>query len=366
MLTDEQIIKETLKLAEKGRIWVHPNPMVGAILVRDGLIVEKGYHHFYGGPHAEIDLLKKVRDSAKGGTLYVNLEPCCHYGKTGPCTNAIIDAGIKEVIIGESDPNPIVNGKGIAVLRKAGINVRCGILKKECRNINRIYYKYMMTGMPHVSVKVAMTLDGKISYDKNKQTTITGTLSQKEVHRLRAEHDAILIGSRTARVDNPQLTVRLVRGRSPIRVILDSHLDLPLKLELFEPNSKHSTIVATTESFNKKKYNELISRGIEVLAVKSDKWGRVSIPCLLKNLTTRNISSILVEGGAEIFSSFFSAGVVDRYYFFIAPKIFGTGLNGFTFMQKNIRKTLENNLKFARIKHCGKDIFIETEMNATE
>lgn len=366
MLTDEQIIKQTLKLAEKGRIWVHPNPMVGAVLMKDGRIVETGYHHHYGGPHAEIDLLIKARESAKGGILYVNLEPCCHYGKTGPCTSAVIAAGLKEVVTGDSDPNPMVNGKGIALLRKAGIKVRCGILKKECRDLNRVYYKYMKTGIPYVSVKIAMTLDGKINCEKNKSTAITGLSAQEETHQLRAEHDAILIGSRTAKIDNPQLTVRLIKGRSPIRVVLDSRLNLPLNLQLFKRNKDTSTIIAATAPFNKKKFDDFVDQGIDVVTVTEDKNEKISIPHLLKKLAKKHIASILVEGGAEIYSSFFSTELVDRCYFFIAPKMFGTGLDGLTFMNNKINKVFKNNLKFTRIKSIGEDILIEAEINPTK
>lgn len=231
-MKDEILIKETIKLARKGLGKVSPNPMVGAVIVKDGKIISRGYHRAFGENHAEINAIKRAREDIKNSTLYVNLEPCCIYGKTPPCTEAIISSGIKKVVIGDLDPNPDVNGKGIRILKKYGISVVKGVLQEECRKLNKVFYKYMTTGMPFVFVKIAQTVDGKISEKTGKATSITSPESKRFVHKLRSECDAVLIGKNTAEVDDPLLTVRLFDGRSPRRILLDENLEINPQLRL--------------------------------------------------------------------------------------------------------------------------------------
>lgn len=362
MLTDEKLMQETLHLARKGRKWVHPNPMVGALLVKNGRIICKGYHKKFGGPHAEIDLLRKVREDAKGGIVYVNLEPCCHVGKTGPCTKALIEAGVEKVVVGEIDPNPVMSGKGVHILRRAGIGVRVGILIKECRNLNKIYYKYQNTGIPFVTVKIAQTLDGKINYSKNTRTIITGEVAQKETHNLRAYHDSVLIGSRTASIDNPHLTVRLVKGKSPTRIVLDSHLKLPISLNIFNSTEAADTLISTAKLLNNKKQEKLIQRGVGIIESSVNPNGRISIKPLLKKLSKNNISSVLVEGGSQIFTSFLTAGVVDSWCWFIAPRVFSSGVNSFNIAGQVAKKVNRYRFNIVKSKSLGEDLMIEAEI----
>lgn len=362
MLNDEQFMREALRLAKRGGLWVHPNPMVGAILVKNGIIIEKGYHKVFGGPHAEIDLLRKAKEAARNGTIYVNLEPCCHFGKTGPCTSALLEAGIKKVVIGDVDPNPLVRGKGMSILRRAGISTKTGILAQECRELNRAYYKFMNTGLPFVSAKIAQTLDGKISRKKGIQTCITGDASLRAAHFLRASHDAVLIGSGTAMVDNPLLTVRLTKGPSPLRVVMDSNLRLSPTLRIFSAEDNARTAVATVNHARGKKYANLENRGVKIIQCDADFRGRIEIRSLLKNLGKMNVSSLLVEGGSEVFASFLSSGLVDIWYWFVAPKVFVNGLPEFTGISSNGSGMAQYNFRLLKVKRLGEDILVEAEI----
>lgn len=317
-------MKKALNLAAKGKGFVSPNPMVGAVLVKNGQIIAEGFHKKFGGPHAEIDCLKGLDESANGATLYVNLEPCSHYGKTPPCTEAILRAGLTKVVMAMEDPNPLVAGKGMKFLQENGINVISGILEKEARILNEVYIKNITTQKPFVAVKVASTLDGKIATKKGHSKWITGSISRDYVHSLRSYYDGILVGINTILTDNPSLNCRLEgkMKKDPVRIILDSGLRIPLEAKVID-SSKVAPLVVFTLSQDEVKINKLKAKGVQV--VQQTRGHKISIDFVITKLTELNINSLLVEGGSEIIWSFFNEGYVDKYYLFIAPKIIGGG-----------------------------------------
>ena len=309
MDNNEHYIAECIKLAAKGAGYVSPNPLVGCVIVKDNKIIGKGYHKLFGGHHAEVNAIndaKKNGYTLKKSTLYVNLEPCSHFGKTPPCTDLIISENISKVVIGIRDPNLQVNGKGISKLKKAGIKVECGILKSACEELNKFFIKSVTKKLPYVTLKIAQSIDGKIALNNNQSKYITGNESLKFVHTLRSEYDAVLIGKNTAKLDNPSLTVRLVKGRNPYRIVLDKNNELPGKLNLFSDKNADKTIV-----------------------INSTDGKDIPINKILKALYEINISSVLIEGGANIFSRFLQSNLFDDIYFMVAPKIIGDGISAF-------------------------------------
>jgi diaminohydroxyphosphoribosylaminopyrimidine deaminase/5-amino-6-(5-phosphoribosylamino)uracil reductase len=323
--TDNQYIHRAIKLARRGIGYVNPNPMVGSVIVKDGEIVGQGYHSCFGKEHAEIIALRNAGEKARDATLYVNLEPCCHYGKTPPCTDAIIKAGIKRVVIGIVDPNPLVNQKGIEILKQHQIEVTTGVEESACKELNRVFIKYITTGMPYVTLKIAQSLDGRIATSTGNSQWITSHQARIEAHRIRSESDAIIVGIGTVLADNPQLTVRHVKGRNPVRVVLDNHLQIPLQCQLLTDNHVHKTIVATT-SKDTAKISRIEKTGVHVWQTEKNENGRISIPQLLKKLANARMSAVMVEGGARVYTSFLKEKMVDRIVMALAPKIIGTGI----------------------------------------
>ncbi|MBI3013825.1 MAG: bifunctional diaminohydroxyphosphoribosylaminopyrimidine deaminase/5-amino-6-(5-phosphoribosylamino)uracil reductase RibD [Candidatus Tectomicrobia bacterium] len=316
-------MRQALTLARNGLGLTNPNPLVGAVIVRDGEVVGSGYHQRAGLEHAEILALRMAGEAARGATLHVNLEPCCHSGKTPPCTRALIAAGLKRVVAGMEDPNPLVAGKGIRELREAGIEVTVGILEGECRQLNEAFIKYISTGSPFVTAKVAMTLDGKIATRTGESRWITGEEARRRAHQMRSEADAVLVGSRTVQVDDPELTVRLpgrTWPRQPLRVILDSKLSIPLSYKVFCDGG--GTLVVGTDQASAGRLRSLEEKGISVLILPS-RGGRVDLSALVRELGRRTVSHLLIEGGGEVIGDALSMGVVDKMVFFIAPKILG-------------------------------------------
>ena len=316
-------MKKALSLARRGEGKVSPNPMVGAVIVKNGRIIGRGYHRRFGAPHAEVAALKEAGDSARGGTLYLNLEPCTHFGKTPPCVDEIIKQGIKEVVVAMKDPNPLNNGKGVRKLRRAGIKVKVGILAQEASRLNETFIKWIKEGIPFVSIKIAQTLDGKIATKSGRSRWITSPEARGFVHCLRASSDCIIVGANTILKDNPLLTARpKERGdfNQPLRVVLDSKLRIPFNAKVY--NGKARTLIAATTDAPIKKVERLKKKGVKVLPLRPKK-GRVSLRPLLKSLARMGIASVLVEGGGETIASFLKEGLVDRFYFFIAPKIIG-------------------------------------------
>jgi len=321
---DERFMRRALELAKRGEGWTNPNPLVGAVIVKDGRIVGEGYHERFGGPHAEAVALEAAGEEAEGSDLYVNLEPCVHWGKTPPCVERIISAKVKRVIVATRDPNPLVNGKGIARLQEAGIEVALGILEEEAERLNEPFFKFITTGRPLVVLKLALSLDGKIATRSGDSKWISNERSRELVHRLRNRYMAVLVGINTVLKDDPRLTARLegLRTKDPLRVILDSRGRLPLEARVLNLDSEAPTVVATTELMPKKKEEALLSRGAIVwrFAAQDDK---VDLDELWKRLGEEGIDSLLVEGGATVATSFIEAGLVDKLIFFIAPKIIG-------------------------------------------
>jgi diaminohydroxyphosphoribosylaminopyrimidine deaminase/5-amino-6-(5-phosphoribosylamino)uracil reductase len=324
-VTDEVYMRRALELAEKGRGRTSPNPMVGAVVVKSGRILAEGYHRRAGAPHAEAVALKKAGSRAEGSTLYLNLEPCSHLDKrTPPCAPLIIERRIRRLVIAVRDPNPKVNGKGIALLRRAGIEVAEGILKREALRLNEVYIKYVTTGRPFVISKAAMSLDGKIATAKGSTTGITGEMARLAAHRLRDRSDAILVGIQTVLTDNPRLTTRIpgITGRDAHRVIVDSTLKISPTARLLTQKSIANTIIATTRRAHPNRIRALEQAGAMVWVIK-DQDGRVSLPELMSRLGDMGVTSVLIEGGGELNASAFSSGIVDKLVWFISPKIIG-------------------------------------------
>ncbi|HRP93398.1 MAG: bifunctional diaminohydroxyphosphoribosylaminopyrimidine deaminase/5-amino-6-(5-phosphoribosylamino)uracil reductase RibD [Ignavibacteriaceae bacterium] len=359
-MADESYIQLAIEIAKKGAGSVSPNPLVGCVILKDNKIIGAGYHQKFGEEHAEINAINSSAEPVEGGILYLNLEPCSHYGKTPPCVDRIIKEKIKRVVIGTLDVNPLVSGNGVKALKKAGVDVKVGVLENECIELNKFFFKYITSKIPYVTLKAAQTLDGMIA-DKNKNSEwISSKESRKYVHWLRARYDAVLIGSDTARIDNPKLTVRMVEGRNPYRVVLDSKLNLKSDLYLFKNNSDKKTILITVEANKSKlnKINKFDKLGVNVLFVNSDRQGRIQLKSVLKELSKLQITSLLVEGGSKIYSSFIKQNLFDDIYLFVSPKILGSGLNTFSeFKSKKLGDAAKLNVK--QTQKIGDDILIE-------
>jgi len=347
-----------IDLAEKGRGRTSPNPLVGAVLVKDNKIVGRGYHHRAGEPHAEILAMRSAKDGLKGAKLYATLEPCCTTGRTPACTDAIIQSGVSEVIIGALDPNPNVNGKGVECLRKAGIKVDISykhtpLIKKQ----NEIFFKYITTKRPFITCKMAESLDGLIAPRQERRTSITGAKAKLKVYSLRDEYDAVMVGVDTAIYDNPLLTARLEndQGQNPARIILDSHARLPLNSNLAETAAEVDTYMITLPGADPKKLKKLTALGVNIIFSKA-KGGRIDLDDCLKWAAGFDITSIMVEGGGKLFTSFVETGLVDKYIFFIAPLISG-GHTGTRVLDSP--DLLMKKLDFNVFKKIGSDIYLE-------
>ncbi len=316
-------MRRAIELAKKGGGYVHPNPLVGCVVVKDGQIIAEGYHEKYGEFHAERNALLRCQSETKGASLYVTLEPCCHYGKTPPCTEIIIEKGIKKVFVGILDPNPLVAGKGVKILQDAGIEVEVGLCENEIRELNKVFLKYITTKRPYVIMKTAMTLDGKIAAFTGDSRWVTNEESRKLVHELRSEMAAVIVGIGTVLADNPMLNVRLEGNpHQPIRIVVDSNLRIPVDSQLVKTAKEYRTIVATTVSDNCRDARPCVSTGIELIQCKSNN-GHVDINDLMTKLGSMGIDSILLGGGATLNAAFLEAGCVDEVWAFIAPKIIG-------------------------------------------
>lgn len=319
-----------LRLAAKGRGRTSPNPLVGAVVVSGGRIVGQGYHHRAGGPHAEIHALHDAGRRAAGATLYLTLEPCVHLKKrTPPCVPTVIQAGVRRVVIAMSDPNPLVNGKGIRALRRAGVRVEVGRLQAEAERLNEAYSHRVRTGRPFVTLKAAMTLDGKIAAAGGESQWITGEASRQDAHRLRADSDAILVGIGTVLADDPRLTVRLIERRArserrpqPLRVVLDSRLRFPLGARMLKAPAGGPVVVVTTATASERRGAALEQKGVQVVRVQGSISG-VSLRHAVRALASLGINRLLVEGGGEVNAAFLKAGLVDRVVLYVAPKLLG-------------------------------------------
>jgi len=309
-----------LELAKLGTGYTSPNPMVGCVIVKDGRIIGEGWHMKYGGLHAERNAFLSCIEDMKGAELYVTLEPCCHYGKTPPCTEAIVEHGIKRVIVGCTDPNPLVGGKGIEFLREHGIEVTIGVLEEECRKLNEVFFHLVSTKKPFVVLKYAMTLDGKIASPAGDSKWITGEDSREHVHYLRKKYTGIMVGIGTVLADDPMLDCRIDHGVNPIRIICDSNLRIPLESRIVKSSREIETIIAFCKGDREKKY-KLSKAGVTLMEFEDDE--RVDLKKLMERLGEKGIDSILLEGGGTLNEAALEAGIIKKAYVYIAPKIIG-------------------------------------------
>lgn len=347
----------------------HPNPMVGAVVVRDGEVVGKGFHRGPFTPHAEVVALAEAGERAAGSTLYVTLEPCNHHGRMPPCTEAVLEAGVARVVIAAPDPNPGVKGGGAERLRSAGVEVVTGVLRKESEELNAAYVKYVTTGLPLVTLKVAATADGKVAARGGISRWITGKAARRLAHEMRRASDAVLVGRGTVEADDPELTVRHVplRGaHQPLRVVVDSHLSLGLDRRLAQ-GGLPKVVVATTPRHDAEKAEELRRRGVEVWVLDPDPDGAVDLRELLKALGRAEVTHLLVEGGPRLAASFLREGLADRLALFLAPRVFGdreapSWVEGMRV--EDPRQGLP--LRWTRQRRVGKDLLLEAEVLKSE
>ena len=361
---DIEYMRRAIELAERGVGFTNPNPMVGAVIVKGGKVIGEGWHERCGEWHAERNAFRNCTVPAEGATMYVTLEPCCHYGKTPPCTEAIIEHGIARVVVGMEDPNPLVAGKGIALLREAGIEVVCGVEEEALREQNRVFLKYISTKLPWVAMKTAMTLDGKIATRTGDSKWITGAEARAYVHELRHRFMAIVVGIGTAVADDPLLNCRIEgRGvRQPIRVVVDSNARLSLDSQLVKTAGEYRTIVAHTCFAPEERVKALREIGVEMLLCK-EKEGLVDVRNLLELLGQSGIDSILLEGGGSLNYTFLAEGLADELYAFIAPKIVG-GMNAKTPVEGAGMEKMADaiNLELENVLNVGHDVLLKLKV----
>ena len=358
---DSLYMARVLNLAKLGVGYTNPNPLVGAVIVKNGKIIGEGYHKKYGEPHAEINAFNNATEDVTGATMYINLEPCSHFGKTPPCAQTIVKKGIKKVVISMKDPNPLVAGNGIKILKENGIEVITGVLKNEAEKLNEVFIKFITTGLPFCVLKTAMTLDGKIAACSGDSRWITNWESRQYVHEMRHHYSAIMVGIGTVLADDPMLTTRLKDrdGRNPIRIIVDSKGSIPLNAKVLKCDESTKTIIATTEAIDKEKLKHIQETGVEVIITPFEK-GKVDLLYLMKSLGEKRIDSVLLEGGSTLNYSALKAGVVDKVLSFIGPKIIGgsssktpVGGEGIPYMRDAIH------LKDTNVQKIKDDVIIE-------
>lgn len=349
-----------IQLARQGCGWVNPNPMVGAVIVKDGRIIGQGCHKKYGEPHAERNALADCQTPAAGATLYVTLEPCCHHGKTPPCTEAIIESGISRVVVGSSDPNPLVAGKGIAILRSHGIEVRENVATDECDKLNESFFHYIQNKTPYVVMKYAMTMDGKIATHTGKSKWITGTEARRRVHEDRHRYSAIMVGAGTVLSDDPMLTCRLENGRNPLRIICDTRLRTPLDAKIVTTAGITPTLIATavTDTGRHQRYLEAGCK-VMVLPQKDD---HIDLISLMQRLGQQQIDSLLLEGGGTLNWSALQSGIVNKVQAYVAPKLFGG--SGKTPVEGVGVESPEGAFLLSKpvVTQAGEDILLESEV----
>lgn len=361
MVTEQDIhfMRYAMKLAARGTGWVNPNPLVGAVIVRDGRIIAEGWHERYGGLHAERNAFKNCQEDTVGATMYVTLEPCCHYGKTPPCTEAVVEHGIARVVVGLTDPNPLVAGKGIGILREAGIDVEVGVCSEELKAQNRVFLKYIQNRMPWVVMKSAMTLDGKIAAYSGDSKWVTGEPARMRVQEMRRTYMGIMVGSGTVVADNPMLNCRLEgEVRQPVRIVVDSGARVGMDSKLVTTAVSYRTIVAHIATADPDKLRMLSACGVETLLCREQN-GHVDCVDMLSKLGGMGIDSIFLEGGGQLNETFLRNGLVDEVYAFVAPKLVGgkkakTPVEGQGFARMSEAVELKN----VEVEMVGKDVLI--------
>lgn len=353
-----EFMRMALRLARKGAGRTSPNPAVGAVLVRAGKVVGRGYHKASGLPHAEVEAIRDAGAAAKGADLYVTLEPCCHIGRTGPCTEAILSAGIRRVAAAMTDPNPRVAGKGIASLRKAGVVVALGMLEEEARAINRPYCRWVVSGKPYVTLKLAMSMDGRIAAFTGSSRWISGETSRAMVHRMRACADAVLVGGETLRRDDPLLTSRIRGGRDPKRVILTSRLSALSGKRIFR-EGKGEVLLVCPKGVSARDAERVASLGGRLIRLPTRR-GSISADVFLRALGKEGVTSLLVEGGGKIAGWLLAAGAVDRFVFFVAPLLLGDGVPAFAGYRAPT-VAAGGKLAITDIRRSGDDLMVTAE-----
>lgn len=360
-MNEKDYMRLAISEAKKGEGLTNPNPMVGAVLVKDGRVIGKDYHHAYGSYHAERNAILNCKEDPAGAELYVTLEPCCHYGKTPPCTEIIIESGIKKVYIGCMDPNPLVAGGGAGRLAESGIEVVSGVLEEECRNLNKVFFHFITHKRPYTVMKYAMTADGKIATRTGESKWITGEQARERAHQSRHAYMGIMVGSQTALSDDPMLTCRLPNGRNPVRIICDGRLRVPLSSRIVRTAREVPSIIATAET-DPDKIRPYLDAGceIETLPLKD---GRLDLCALMDRLGERGIDSVLLEGGATLNYSALESGIVQAVHMYVAPKLFGgataaTPVGG-TGVGRPGQAFL---LQSPKIEKIGQDILVEWEV----
>jgi len=355
-------MKMALTEALRGQGLVSPNPLVGAVIVKDNRVIGIGAHLRYGTHHAEVNALANCTESPAGSDMYVTLEPCDHYGKTPPCSLKIIEAGIKRVIIGTTDLNCLVNGKGIKRLKDAGIEVITGMLEAECREQNRAFFHYCQTGRPLITLKMATSLDGCLAAESGDSKWISSETSRLAVHQMRASMDAVMIGKTTALNDNPKLDARMVKARAPYRIILDSKLSLPESLQIFNDELTEKTIIFTAHDAQNSRTALLQSNKIHIIAVDKDQNGLLNIQEIVNKLGELHFNSILVEGGSQLASSLLKAKLADRLILFMAPVLLGSPEHG---LQKLGIQTVSEGIRLKNrvVTQSENDIVIAADLD---
>ena len=350
-------MKRAIALARRGMGRTSPNPAVGCVIVRDGMVVGEGWHRKAGEPHAEIHALRQAGAAAGGADVYVTLEPCAHFGKTPPCAEALIAAGVKRVMAAMIDPNPQVGGRGIGMLRAAGIEVTVGLMEEQSRLLNEPFIKYVTTGMPFVVLKSAMTLDGKTATHSGDSRWITGEKSRLYVHRLRAQADAVMVGVGTVRADDPLLTCRIAGGKDPLRVIVDSTLAIPLHAQVLQLKSSARTIIATLAA-DTPKGKKIGSQGVQLMQC-LERDGRVDLHDMFTRLGAMGVQSVLLEGGNTLAGEALRRGLVDKFLFFYAPKMVGGEAPGLFSGDGPAKMADAGRLGNLKIRRFGQDLLVE-------
>lgn len=362
-MAEGRFLKRALLLAKRGSGAVSPNPMVGCVIVKNGKIIGEGYHKKFGGAHAEVEAIAAAGESVAGADVYVNLEPCAHHGKTPPCADLLIEKKVARVVYGMKDPNPLVSGKGIQKLTSAGIAVEGPLLEETSRELNKSFVKYITTGLPYITLKIAASLDGRINADTGVQTQITSAASKKIVHKMRSSYDALLTGVSTVVVDDPRLNTRLVKGKTPKLVVLDSMLKTPHGARIFETHEKRDILIFCTMIASAERRVRLNNAGAEIIEVPAAADGTPDLNEVLSVLGKRNVASVMVEAGGKVNASFLKAGLADEIALFYAPEIYGTG--DMLVHPDIYKKPFKLNFRISSVRRCGDDVFITLRKKET-